>query len=402
MFPFASRLPPEDRRAYMLDAVAAAFYGVFIGICNPFVPVILKRLGASPFEMGLSLAAPFLAMVIGFPLYRFMGGFRALDLVTVPTFFSRLVVLGIGLASTPRAILTAFVAVQFVESLGMSAWTRVLKEIYSPRGRSPAMGFVRFFLGGAMILATAVGGVLMDRGHTFLPFLVAGLSGSISSLIFSRVLPRDRSPVFSLSAIATRDIVRTLSTSEAFFWLNVTVLFYGFGNLLVLGTLPTMLVERFQISNTALGYLNGLTNVLQTAGYLGLGLVLTRLGGIRGLLLGMLVGIANPWIFLLAPRLELLAIPYALNGIVFASFDLTWPVLILTLAPEAEIGLFAAVYTLHMGIRGLIAMFLSNLVLPVLGTGFFFGLGGVLMALGLAVGYLLLDRWESPATTRPA
>jgi hypothetical protein len=163
-----------------------------------------------------------------------------------------------------------------------------------------------------------------------------------------------------------------------------------------------MLVERFQISNTALGYLNGLTNVLQTAGYLGLGLLLTRLGGTRGLLLGMLVGVANPWIFLLAPRLELLAIPFALNGIVFASFDLSWPVLILTMAPEREIGLFAAVYTLHMGLRGLIAMFVSNLALPMLGTGFFFGLGGVLMALGVAVGFLLLDRCESPATTQPA
>ena len=58
------------------------------------------------------------------------------------------------------------------------------------------------------------------------------------------------------------------------------------------------------------------------------------------------------------------------------------------------IGIFAAVYTLHMGARGLVAMFVSNLALPQLGCGFFFAVGGSFMLIGLLVGILLFDKWE--------
>ncbi|NLI75074.1 MAG: MFS transporter [Candidatus Riflebacteria bacterium] len=402
MFPFASRVPLQDRRNYILDAVAGAYYGFFLGFSAPFVPVILKRLEATPFEMGLSLAAPFLSLVVAFPFYRFLKGFRALDLVTIPTFFSRFCVAFIGLSSTTRWILAFFVVAQFVESLGLAAYTRVLKEMYTPQGRGLAMGLVRFFIAGAMIAGSAMGGLLMDQGHFFLPFLLAGISGSVSSFGFWHMFPRDRSPLFSPVSIGPRDILRTLAGSEAFFWLNVTVLFFGFGNLLVVGSLPTMLVDRFHITNASLGYLNGLTSLLQMGSYVAIGALLGRIGGTRGLLVGMAAGVANPLVFYFAPRLEWLAIPFALTGVMNASFDLCWPVLVLTMAPETEIGVFASVYTLHMGMRGLVAMFTANLALPQLGTGFFFGLGGTLMVLGLAVGWLLLDKWESPVSNPTA
>jgi len=402
MIPFESRIPTQDRHNYTIDAISGAYYGFFIGFCAPFIPVILKRMDASPFQIGLSLAAPFLSLVLGFPLYRYLSGYRALDIVAVPTIFSRLLVAFIGLCSTPETILGFYVISQFVESLGLAAYTRVLKDLYSPVGRGPAMGSVRFFLAVTMVAGSALGGKLLDSGHPALPFLLAGICGSISSISFLRVFPRNHSPRFCPKQIHAEDIFRTLRVSEGFLWLNVTVLLFGFGNLLVFGSLPTMLVDRFHISNSALGYLNGLTNIFQMGSYLFIGRALTRIGGTRGLLFGMLAGLCTPWIFMWASRIEALGVPFALTGIMNASFDLCWPILVLAFAPEAEIGTFASVYALHMGVRGLVAMFVSNLALPLLGPNFFFAVGGILMLTGVTVGYGILEKWEQPVLTQPA
>ena len=150
--PWLSPIPEKDRRAFHIDLVSAVAYGLFMGFQMPFLPVLLKRLGASPLELGLAVAAPYLSFVVAFPCYRFLRGFRALDINAIPTFFSRLGIASIGWLATPRSILIVFLISQLLEGLGMAAYIRLLRSMYSDVGRSRALGLVRAGLSVAMIV----------------------------------------------------------------------------------------------------------------------------------------------------------------------------------------------------------------------------------------------------------
>ena len=366
-----------------------------MGFMNPFIPILLKRLGADPLHMGIALAAPYFSLVFAFPFYKYMSKFRALDIVCIPTFFTRLSIALVGLCSSPSQIVAIYLIAQIVEGLGVAAYARVLKDMYSDEGRSMAMGLVRAFIGLATIWGSIMGGIMIDEGRIFLPFLLAGICGAVSSLNFLTIFRRDCSPIFSGQAVKLADIKGTLSNSRGFFWLNAVVTLFGFGNLLVIGILPTLLVEKFDISNAALGILNSLTSIIQIFSNIGVGWFISRHGPQRGLLLGMTAGLANPWLFLLAPRLEYLAVPFAFNGIMSSGFDMSWMLLIISFAPKDEICKFASVYTLIMGLRGLLAMFSSNLALPLLGVNFFLVLAGIFTFTGLSLGIFERSRWET-------
>ncbi|MFZ2959997.1 MAG: MFS transporter [Candidatus Ozemobacteraceae bacterium] len=395
MIPFSGRIPGEDRRAFLIDALSASYYGLYIGFLLPFVPVLMKRLGADPLQMGICLAAPFLALMLSFPLMPRLSGYKALSIVSIPCLFARPAVALIGVFTDPWLVLLVYLLNQIVEGVGLSPYTRLLKAIYSDRGRSRAMGFVRSYQAVFQIMAAALGGMMIDRGLTFLTFGLSGISGLISAANFLRVIPPDESPTYSASGFTPRDIYHTIVDCEPFLWLNATVMLFGFGNLLVVGVLPTVLVEQFNISNTSLGVLTCCTNVMLVLCYALLGKFIFRYGPQRGMLLALTAGMLVPWLILLAPRTEFLAVPYLFIGIMNAGFDLSWLLCIIAFVPAELIGTYAVVYTLLIGLRGFIATMVSNLALPVIGSSTFLLIAGVFTTSGVLVGVLKRHRWRA-------
>ncbi len=393
MFPFLSHIIREDQRIFRIDSVSAAYYGLFLGFLNPFVPVLLKRMGASPLEMGLCLAAPFISLLLMLPLYRYLDGYRALDLVTVPTLFTRASVFLIGFADSPRAVLVVFFISTFVENLGVAPYTRVLRDMYSEPGRGMAMSYVRAWSGGCQIVGSFLGGAMLDRNYGWLVFSLSGLCGAISSWNFRRIFSGRESPRFVAHSMGLRDVTSSLRESEGFYWMNVTIMLFGFGNLMVLGVLPTLLVQRFNISNFALGNLNALTFIMTVISYLALARYVSKFGPKNGLLLGMTSGVLNPWLFLLAPSVYYLTVPYAFSGLMYAAFDISWMLLIISYVPSDKIGRYAAVYTFLMGVRGFSAMMATNLALDHVDPGLLLTIGGVFTALGLGIGTWKRARW---------
>ncbi len=361
---------------------------------TPFIPILMKRLAATPLEMGLALSAPYFSLVFGFPLLRFMTGWKALDIITVPTAFTRLAIAGVGFTNNTTVILALYVLCQFVEGLGMGAYTRVLKELYSDGSRSVAMGYVRFYIALTTIIGSAVGGWMLDSGYTSTMFLIAGVCGMLSSVNFYHVLPRDVSPAFATGGFSVRSVATTLNASEGFYWMNVTIMLFGFGNLLMLGVLPTKLVTGWHVSNATVGYLTGLTNIVQMVGYVVVGRFIAKHGAQRGLFLGMFGGLLNPWLFLLAPATAYLTMPYAFTGILNVGFDLSWMQLVIAYAPTSELAVYGSVYTFLMGLRGIAAMLFSNLALSALGVDTFLAAAGLFMLAGMAVALWKRDVWK--------
>lgn len=395
MIPFSTRVPTQDQAVFQIDAISGAYYGLYIGFLLPFVPVLLKRLGASPVEMGLCMAAPFYSLILSFLALPLFSNRRAVHLVAIPTLFSRPLVGLIGFTTNSWCILAIYAVSQIVEGLGVSPYTRALQAMYSGQGRSKAMGFVRTYQAIAQITAAALGGLMIDAGAGALPFILSGISGFVSSANFLRILPRETSPRYTASVVWPREMWRTFLSNESFFWMNIVIFLFGFGNLLVYGVLPTYLVESYAISNTSLGLLNSVTNAMLVISYAGAGWFIARNGPQRGMLLALSAGVLVPWLYGVQPPLPFLALPYGFSGLMTACIDLSWPLLIISYVPVESIGTYSAVYILFMGIRGVAATLLSNLALPVVGARAFLIMAGFFTLTGLLIGIWKRDAWKS-------
>ncbi|HNV68930.1 MAG TPA: MFS transporter, partial [Candidatus Ozemobacteraceae bacterium] len=292
-----------------------------------------------------------------------------------------------------RAVLIVFFIAIFVENLGVAPYTRVLRDMYSERGRGMAMSYVRAWSGGCQIIGSFLGGAMLDRNYGWLVFALAGICGAISSWNFRRIFAGRESPLFVAQAMGVREVTSSLRASEGFFWMNLTIMLFGLGNLMVLGVLPTLLVNRFNISNFALGNLNALTFIVTVFSYLLLARYVSNYGAKNGLLLGMTAGVLNPWLFLLSPSVHYLTVPYAFSGLMYAAFDISWMLLIISYVPTDQIGRHAAVYTFLMGIRGVTAMLATNLALPYVDPALLLSIGGIFTALGLGIGVWKRSRW---------
>ncbi|MBF0544450.1 MAG: MFS transporter [Candidatus Riflebacteria bacterium] len=394
MFPLLNKVPVQDRKVFIIDSLSGAYYGMFMGFFYPFVPLILKKMNASPLQMGLCMGIPFFAAMLSLPVLKLFNGFKAINLVAFPTMLFRPIVLLIALFTDPWAILAVFMANQFIEMATTPAYTRLLREMYSNAGRSSAMGYVRSYQAVCQILGSVLSGLLIDNGNGVLAFFLAGSAGLISSINFLRIMPQSFSPVFNSKNFNLLDAGKAFKENLPFLWLNLTIMLYGFGNLIVNAILPNFLVEKFEISHFQLGSLTAVTNFSLVLSYAFLGRFTGRRGPQRGLFLSFMWGIFIPWLFIFSPNTNFLAFPYFLLGIQNAGFDLTWPQLLIKNVEQDSIPTYTAVYLFLMGIRGVLASLVGNLFYPSLGGNFFLVFAGIFMILGLILGLFSRKSWE--------
>src|SRR5207247_11433468 len=59
-------MPPRTRANAQVDFLAAILYGAFGGLTLPFIPVMGRRLGATPLQVSLLVAAPAIVFLLSF------------------------------------------------------------------------------------------------------------------------------------------------------------------------------------------------------------------------------------------------------------------------------------------------------------------------------------------------
>ncbi|MBF0410516.1 MAG: MFS transporter [Candidatus Riflebacteria bacterium] len=393
MIPFVNKLPEIDRKIFRIDSISSAYYGLYLGFFLPFVPVILKRMHADYFQMGICMGIPFLALIFTLPILKFFNGYKAIKILCYPMIIFRPIVILITCFSEPWIIIMIYFVNQYFEGIGLTAYTRVLRDMYSDAGRSCAMGYVRSFQAAFQIVGALLSGMLIDQNNSILAFSLAGISGLISAVTFLQIFSGISSPVFYSTDLKISDIPTMLKSYNAFFWLNVTVMLYGFGNLLMFGIIPTYLVEKFDISYSMFGSLTSITNLTLVLGFIFMGRFASRKGPQRALFLCYSWGIFIPWLFMFAPTTSFLVFPYLITGIQNAGFDMTWTQLLIASVPKDSLPAYASVYVFLMGLRGFAASLAGNVLQPITGSRTLLAVAGLFMLSGLISAELSRKHW---------
>lgn len=376
--------PERVRRNFRIDLFSGICAGVFISVLIAFMPVVVRRMGGSAFDVALVVSAPFFGHLVS-PLFVYLlSGLQPVRVVAGAVTLSRLVFLGgVLVATTPLMLAVTSVTMWVVGLANIAAYTAVMAAIYPDSERAQAMGKVRMGVSVAAIAAAAAAGLLIDVVPASLVFAAATLISLPGALAFFAIRmdgAGSRRARGSAAAIA-RDIWR----DRRYRRLLASFTVFGFGNLMNFAVIPIMLVDLYDTPNTFIGALTATQSMTAVAAYAFWGRLIDRGSSLRLHLYANLLIVLVPIGYLLAPSYWFLLPTAVVMGIVTAGHDLTFHTNIVQLAPPGRVLDYAAAQSFLLGVRGSIAPFVASALLAALAPRGVLVIGVGLMVVGLYV-----------------
>ncbi|MGB9753801.1 MFS transporter [Roseiflexus castenholzii] len=356
---------PEPVRANVrIELFASFWYGLFFAASLTFFPVILRRLGATPFDLALYVIFSYIGQTLSPLSLALLRRASPLRFSIIAWSFGRgLLLCGALLTGAPW--LLALAALFWIaEALPAPAYARIMQQIYPPRYRGRAMSAVRIGVAIVVLVATPIAGWALDQvGHQPL-FALAAIFGVVSSLIFSRVRPLDgvAEPESPPTLRALLPIVRR---DRRFMLYLIVLVVYGFGAVMALPLYPLVQVSRLQLSYTTIGYLNLVQSIFWLAGFFVWGRLLDRYGPLWVLRLSMLLAAFVPFTYVWAGNAWMLLPAFICQGLMQGGFELGITTGVIDLAERGRVMEYTALQAAIIGVRGMLAPLLGSLLLGI-------------------------------------
>ncbi|MBM3254449.1 MAG: MFS transporter [Candidatus Omnitrophica bacterium] len=382
---FKSHFPHHIRKNYNYDFWAGILFGIYAGLILPFIFLVARRLGASPFQLALIASAPFYGNLISFYwAHKAQSGSKK-SFVVCGSIISRSLLLFTLLINAPFPFSLVVFFSQFLSPMIDPAYVGVMSEVYPDSYRGKAMGYVRIGASLAIIASCFFGGKFLDLfGHRLI-FPLGAMFGILSSLVFAGMDVSEKEPI-SVSKFEAKEILRIMRKDSDFSTFEIFYFIFGFGNLLFVPVFPIFLVDTLGISNFDAGKLSVVASIFGLIAVYFWGHIIDKKGA-RFSIPFAVAGLGFvPFLYFFAKDMHLLYAASIISGICFAGLDL----LILnsmiefsnkTLAPK-----YHAIHTTFMGIRGVVAPFLGIRLMHILGARMVF----MLSFLSIIVSSILL------------
>ncbi len=352
---------PRDVRHYMYaDLRAACIYSVLAAILN-FIPIILRRQGATDAQLALYYAITALGLLtVGLSMWlsRRLGMMRVALvswLVGRGSFFLT------ALAATPVGLLAILAVFWLMESWTGPAYVHALQIMYPASQRGRIIALVRVGLVAVILVFTPLAGWILDRFGYRLLLPLAGLSGVAASLIFYRVMRTIPEPVARPTQRGVAAPPPLLADRPMLVYLAGSLLF-GLAVLISAPLFPSVQVDRLNLSYTAVGLLGFVQSLFWLIGYLFGGRLLDQLGGIRCLQFVCVINAVVMLPYAVATQGWMLLPAFAAAGIVAAGADLTTLYTLIELAGPERASEYTAINSTFAGIRGLVGPFMGSLL----------------------------------------
>jgi MFS family permease len=388
-------LSPEVRHNRNADFLAAAVFGVFIAGLT-FMPVVLRRLGASAEWIAFYNAQPFIGYLLvplsamlmprqrGLKWYSF-----AFWLLSRGSFFL------IAFITRWEWLIALTLGFWIIEVFPLPAYTRMMQAIFPAGVRGRVLSFIRAGLSLTNLAMTPLAGWLLDAaGHQVL-YPLASVCAVLATVLYLRLRFNDEDvPVNPASSAAS--LWRLLRADARFAIYLGGLTLFGLGFLSGAALQALVQVDRLQLSYGEIGALGVVQSVFFLLGYIALGRLIDRVGGVQSLRWIFLIGAAAPLSYIFASSGWMLAPAFAALGLVNAGMDLGALNTVMQLAPAERLGDYSALQTTVLGLRGLIAPFLG---VWLVGAGvpfaWAFGMGVVLIVLGALVLWMVRAEAQS-------
>jgi MFS family permease len=396
-----SPLPETVRRNFRIDLFSGVCTGIFAAVLVAFMPVVVRRMGGSAFDVALVVAAPFVGHLISPLTIYLLSGLPPARVVAGTVFASRAVFLaGVVVATTPLMLSLTTVAFWLIAVANIAAYTTVMASIYPDRERASAMGKVRVGVAVTAVASAAVAGVAIDTVPATWVFAAATAIALPGALAFFWI--RDDGNAHVGGRRIGPHVIREIWADVRYRKLLFANTVYGLGNLMNGTIVPLMLVDHFDAPNTFVGALAALASVTSIFAYLVWGRLIDRGSSLRLSSWNAALLIALPLSYLLAPNVWFLLPVGIVQGIVNAGFELTFHTNIVQAAPRGKVLDYATAQSFVLGVRGTIAPFMASVLLGIVDARGVLMIVITLMAVGVVLYFRAVRAFGDVAQPVPA
>jgi predicted MFS family arabinose efflux permease len=392
---FREPLAPEVRRNMYLELAASLAYGIFYAAALQYIPVVLRRLGASSELLALYTAQNYLGSILTSLSIVLMRRRRPKNFVVFCWIASRSLFLLFALVTEVHWLLVVTAFFWLLEAFPSPGYTRIIQVIYPERVRGQILGIVRLGMVTAMIVATPLAGWALDLIGYRVLFPVAGLMGVGAVWIFS-TLTVDEGPLPPRETRSVASLLQIVRTNRAFALHLLSFAVYGMGGLLGYPLYAIVQVDRLQLSYTTIGLLGVGQSVAWLIGFLVWGRLVDNRGGLPVLRVNQLISVVVPLAYLFATDGWMLIPAFVVQGLINAGVDIGLISTCIQLADKDKVVEYAAVQATVVGLRGMITPFLGAALLRFgLADTTIFALGAGLILISWLI---LLPVQGAPAT----
>ena len=159
---FSEPLAPLVRRNMYIELWASVAYGIFYAGAIQYIPVVLRRLGASSELLALYTAQTYLGSILTSLSIVLMRRRRPKHVIVLFWVVSRSLFLLFAFVTDAYWLLVIMAIFWLLESFPSPGYTRIIQVIYPERVRGQVISVVRLGMVVAILLATPVAGWALD------------------------------------------------------------------------------------------------------------------------------------------------------------------------------------------------------------------------------------------------
>lgn len=355
-------LSPTVRRNMYIELVGAMAYGLFFGASLQFIPVVLRKMGASSDLLALYITQNYWGSVLVAFSVMLMRRRRTMSFAVTVWLVARSIFLVFAFVNNVGWMLVFLAFFWILETFPSPAYTRIIQTIYPNHVRGQVMSVVRLGMVLAILLMTPLAGWALDNWSYRIIFPLAGVMGILSTVLFARLEvdegplpPRQTKPLTGLL-----DILRQ-NRSYALYLFGISV--YGFGGLMGFALYPIVQVDRLGLSYSEIGLLGLAQSAFWLLGFIVWGKQIDVRGGLWVLRFNCAIAAVIPASYIWATEGWMLLPAFIAQGIISAGIDLGFVNTSIQLAEPDKVVEYSALQTTAIGLRGILAPVAGSLML---------------------------------------
>ncbi|MEZ4860822.1 MAG: MFS transporter [Caldilineaceae bacterium] len=355
-------LPINIKRNMRIELWSALAYGIFYATTLPFIPVLLRRMGATPNMLAIYTSQQFLGSLLTAFSIVLMRRRRTKSVIVTSWLVGRSLLLLFALITRPEWVLVLSACFWLLEAFPNPGYMRILQKLYPNEVRGKVMSFVRVGRITTVVLVTPLAGWALDHlGYQYL-FPLGSLLGIGAALIFIR-LDLDEGPLPPRQTKTFTELGEILRRDRRFAYYLLCFVFYGSGTLLSWTLYPLVQVDRLHLSYSELGLLGLAQSLFWLLGYLYWGRQVDRKGGLWVLRLNCAIAALVPFSYIWAGNAWMLLPAFITQGIINAGWDMGLITSGIQLAKAEKVTEYAAIQTTVVGLRGMVVPMISVVLL---------------------------------------
>ncbi len=376
-------IPKSINKIYSYDSISATLQiGIFNTIILTFAPIIMRKLGATDFIMGVITIAPIAGSIVIFMWLHLAFKYEKIQFVAIMKTIGMLILFIPLLFSNPIIFAVCFLVYNILERGCSPTYVSIMKNIYPTKFRAFTMGMVRIEATITAVIISLIAGRLFDRFDFRIIFFTGICAGLLAQFFFYKI--RTISPVKQILLnhykFKVVDLINILKKDRLILTYFSIFFIGGFGNLLNHTLYPIYLVDELHISNTFAGIIFSFNFAALILGFYFWGKYIDKHDPLKCRVWIFFIFGLMPFFYLLTALIKNLStvfiiLAYISRGLTLSGAELARINLFTRIVKEHDIEKYWSIDFFLVGVRGIIAPYAGLLLKNLIGFKIVFCIG---------------------------